>query len=157
MYKRQPVQFPSEVAQRIYNLILANQVALLTADGQLFYGDQDRIGAIPTVCVESGPTDRALAGVPQRTENVLRCFIIVYWGKVQDNQVDKLQGELCAENIVRFLDDNLQLEMDGDGGVVIHGYVTDIDPGYILRNERKTMMHAIRLTWTGKTKTMLGA
>jgi hypothetical protein len=152
-----PIQFPSEVAQRIYNILLADQLSLVGVDGQIMYGDQDKIAYTPTVCVESGPTDRALAAASQRTENVLRCFIIVYWGKVQDNQVDKLQGELCAENIVRFLDNNLQLELSGDGGVVIHGYVTDIDPGYILRNERRTMMHAIRLTWTGKTKTMLGA
>lgn len=152
-----PIQMPSEVAQRIYNILDANKVSLLTADGQLFYGDQDRIGVTPTLCVESGPTDRSLVGALNRTENRLICYIILYWGKVQDVQVDKLQGEQCAEAIVRLLDDNLQLELAGDGGVVIHGFVTDIDPGYILRNERRTLMHAIRLTWTGKTKTMLGA
>jgi len=152
-----PIQFPSELAQRIYNIILANKDALLTTDGMVCYGDQDKIPVTPTLCIESGPTGRSLAGVPNRTENQLVCYLILYWAKVQDMQTDKLQGEQCAEAIVRYLDDNLQLELGGDGGVVIHGFVSEINPGYILRNERKSLMHAVRLTWTGKTKTILGA
>lgn len=151
-------QFPSEVAQRIYDILNDNLVALLGPDAMIFYGDQRRVPVTPTVCVESGPTDRRLAGVPQRTENELECYILVYWAKVQDVQANKLESEQCAETLARFLDGNLNLERAGDGGIVIHGYVTRIDPGYSYRGgDRKDLYQTVRLTWNGKTKTMLGA
>jgi hypothetical protein len=154
-----PVQFPSEVARRIFDILDANKVALLTSDGMLLYGDQNRVPVTPTVCVESGPTGRVLAGIPRRTENNLVCYILLYWAKVQDNQTDKLQAEQCAEGIVRYIDANPTLELNGDGGVVIHGYITDIDPGYSLKGtgQSRSLYQAVRLTWTGKTKTILGA
>jgi hypothetical protein len=152
-----PAQFPSEQAQRILLLLQDNKVALLGTDAQILYGDQSRVGVTPTVCVESGPTVRALAGVPRRTENDLITYILIYWAKVQDNQLDKLQAEQCAEGIVRYLDTLPTLERSGDGGILIHGYVTGVEPGYSYKNQGKTLMHAVRLTWTGKTKTMLGA
>lgn len=148
-------QFPSEVAERIFNLLGDNSVALITADGQLLYGDQKRIGPTPTVCVEAGRTRRELGGVPRRTENDLVCFIIVYYAKVDTNQQTKIDSERVGENIVRYLDGLPTLERGGDGGIVIHGWVTEIDPGYSFK--QGTLYHAVRLTWTGKSKTMLGA
>src|SRR5690349_3605898 len=100
-------QMPSEVGQRIFDLLNDNSVALVTADGQILYGDQKRISVTPTVCVESGRTARSLQGVPQRTENSLRCYILVYYAKVESNQQTKLAAELCGEAIARYLDDNL--------------------------------------------------
>jgi hypothetical protein len=152
-----PAQFPSEVGQRLLLLLQDNRVTLLGVDSQILYGDQNRVGVTPTVCVESGATGRTLAGVPRRTENSLQVFVILYWAKVQDNQVDKLAAEQCAEGIVRYLDTLPTLERAGDGGIVIHGFVSDVDPGYSFKNQGRTLMHAVRLTWTGKTKTMLGA
>jgi hypothetical protein len=154
-----PIQFPSEAARRIYEILDANKVALLTADGMLCYGDQNRVPVTPTVCVESGPTVRALTGALHRTENSLTCYILLYWAKVQDNQTDKLEAEQCAEGIARYLDTLPSLELNGDGGVVIHGYITDIDPGYSIKGtgQQRNLYQAVRLTWTGKTKTMLGA
>lgn len=152
-----PAQFPSEVAQRIFALLQDNQATLLTADGQLLYGDQSKIGSTPTVCVEAGPTARTLGGVPNRTENNFTCYIIVYWAKVDSNQVTKLASEQCAESIARYLDQNLILQRSSDGGIVIHGFVSSIEPGYSFKNQGNTLMHSVRLTWTGKSKTILGA
>jgi len=152
-------QFPSPVAQRLYDLVNDNKTALLTADGQLLYGDQNRIATTPTLCVESGPTGRVLAGVGGngRTENNHTCWLILYYAKVDTNQDTKKESEQTAEAIAAYLDQNVRLERSGDGGIVIHGYVSNIEPGYRLRNEGKTLMHAVRLTWTGKSKTILGA
>ena len=156
-----PAQFPSEVARRIYLLIDDVKATYVKSPenvvGQVLYGDQNRVGVTPTVCVESGQTDRALAGVPRRTENDFECYIFLYWARVDDNQVAKLQSEQAAEAIARYLDSLPTLERAGDGGIVIHGWVSRIEPGYRYRNEGKNLMNAVRLTWTGKTKTMLGA
>lgn len=150
-------RFPSEVAQRIFLLLQDNQTSLLGVDGQLCYGDQNRIATTPTVCVEAGEMARPLGGVPMRTENMFACYILIYYAKVDSNQDTKLEAEQFAESIVAFLDDNLILERAADGGIVIHGHVTTIDPGYARRNQGSTLMHAVRLTWTGKSKTTLGA
>lgn len=150
-------QFPSEVGQRLLLLLQDAQETLFGTDAQIFYGDQNRIGITPTVCVEAGQTTRSLAGVPQRTENQLNAFIIIYWAKVDTNQETKLDSELCAESVARYLDDNLTLERNSDGGIVIQGYVTTIEPGYTYRNQGSSLYQTVRLTWTGKSKTMLGA
>lgn len=152
-----PAQFPSEVAQRILDLLKDAQVTLYGADSQILYGDQNRIGVTPTICVEAGATNRILQGVPSRTENNHVAFILIYWAKVDSNQVTKLDCEQAAEATARYLDDNLLLERAGDGGIVIHGYVTNIDPGYSFKDQGKNLYYSVRLTWTGKTKTMLGA
>jgi hypothetical protein len=152
-----PAQFPSEVAQRILALLEDAQVTLYGADSQILYGDQSRIGVTPTVCVEAGATTRTLAGVPSRTQNDHVTSILIYWAKVDSNQVTKLQSEQAGEATARYLDDNLTLERGGDGGIVIHGYVTSIEPGYRFRDKGQNLYHSVRLTWQGKTKTILGA
>jgi len=154
-----PAKFPSEVAQRILALLNDSAVTLFGNDYQVLYGDQSRIGITPTVCVEAGGTGRDLAGVPSRVENIHVCYIIIYWAKVDSNQQTKLDSERCGEAVVALLDQNLTLERNGDGGIVIHGFVTSIEPGYRARGQQNAsnLYYAVRLTWTGKTKTMLGA
>jgi len=151
-----PAQFPSQVAQRIKALLDVAQSDLLGDSSQIFYGDQNRFGVTPTVCIESGTVTRNLAGVPSRTENILTAYILLYWSKVDSNQQTKLDSEQCAEAIARYLDGNLTLELDGDGGIVIHGFVSTIEPGYSIKGQ-SGMYYSVRLTWTGKTKTILGA
>ena len=152
---------PSEVAQRILALLNDNKVALVTEDGQILYGDQKRIGTTPTLCVESGLTNRSLAGIGGRgrTENDLTCYILLYYAKVDTNQVTRLDSELCAEAVAYLLDQNVILEREGDGGIVIHGYVSAIEPGYSYKGgaQANNLYHSVRLTWTGKSKTILGA
>jgi hypothetical protein len=150
-----PVQMPSEVAQRVKAILDADSVALVTEDGMILYGDQKRVPVTPTVCVEAGQTVRELAGIPRRTENNLVCNILVYYAKVDTNQETKLASEQCGEQIAYHLDANPTLELNGDGGIVIHGWVREIDPGYSYKDG--TLYHAVRLVWVGKTKTMLGA
>jgi len=157
-----PAKFPSQIAQRILDILEANRSALVTsgwiADDpvSIMYGDQDKLPVTPMICVEAGPTQRELTGVPQRVTNNHEAYIIYYHSKVQDTQVTKLEAEEGAEAITQLLDGNLSLDLASDGGIVIHGYVTTVDPGYI-RKDEKTLLRSVRLTWRGKTKTMLGA
>jgi hypothetical protein len=152
-----PAKFPSEVAERIYQLLEAGKVTLYGPNGTVLYGDQDRLPTTPTICVEAGVTDRALAGAQGpngRVQNELNCDIIVYYAKVDSNQVTKRAAEQVAEATAQFLDANPRLELSSDGGIVIHGFVTRIDHGYA--RKQRTLMYGSRLTWVGKTKTMLG-
>ena len=152
-------QFPDEVAARIQELITDEADTLFGEDYQIFYGDQSRIGITPTICVESGVSVRRLGGIAThgRTENELTTYVIIYYGKVDSNQETKLASDQLGKTVAKYLDTNTTLERDGDGGIVIHGWVTEIDPGYISKDKGNTLYHAVRLTWTGKSKTILGA
>lgn len=154
-----PAQMPSEVANRIFDILNDNVVTLLTADGQLLYGDQNRIAVTPTACVEAGATTRVLAGVGGRgrTENNHTCYILVYYAKVDSNQQTKRDAEKVAEAFAYLLDQNPTLERNSDGGIVVHGFVSNIDPGYSYKDKGSSLYHAVRLTWTGTSKTILGA
>jgi hypothetical protein len=84
------------------------------------------------------------------------CYILVYYAKVQNTEANKLEGEVMAENTVKFLDDNLTLtDVNGLDPKVIHGWCTEIDPGYAVKDG--TLWHAVRITWQGMSKYQLGA
>jgi hypothetical protein len=145
------------IAQRIFALLDAAKTDLMNDNALVFYGDQNRVPVTPALCVESGETGRALGGVPNRVENTHTCYIILYHSPVDETQTSKLQSEQYAEAVTAFLDTNLTLDLDGDGGIVIHGFVRNIEPGYSYKNKGNTLMNSVRLTWQGTTKTILGA
>jgi hypothetical protein len=150
--------FPSEIGQRILSLLETEpaKTTLFGSGAMVFYGDQDKLPVTPTVCVETGTTSRPLAGVPAQVEANHTCYILIYYGKVQSTEVNKREGEVMAEAVVRFLDDNLQLrDSAGNDPMVIHGWCTEIDPGYAIKDG--TLWHAVRITWQGKSKYRLGA
>lgn len=153
-------KYPSEIGQRIFALLSDTTVkatVIGSAEASVFYGDQDRLPTTPTVCVETGNTARPLAGAPQAVQATHTCYILVYFGSVQSEQDNKLEAEQCSERIVAYLDDNLQLkDLAGLDPKVIHGWCTEIDPGYAVKNDR-TLTHAVRITWQGISKYQLGA
>jgi hypothetical protein len=155
-------KYPSEVAQRALAILVANKAALVTAGwlandpSSIMYGDQNKLPVTPMCCVESGPTDRALGGVPNRVTNDHEFYILYYHGKVQDTQLNKLQAEQGAEAIAALFDTKVQLQL-ADTDFVIHGFITNINPGYAYKDNGKSLVTAVRLTWNGKTKTILGA
>ncbi len=135
----------SVVATYIQDLLAETESLQLT---DVFYGDQELIPRTPAACVESGLYSRQYAGVPLRTENEIIVNILVYFAKIQDVQVTRLQCDQKAEDIMRVLHANVTM-----GGLVINGWVSSIEPGYSMRN--KVLMRSARITWTGKTKTMV--
>jgi hypothetical protein len=153
-------KFPSEVGQRLFDLlsdatVKANVIG--SAAATVAYGDQDKLPTTPTVCVETGNTTRPLSGVRMMVTASHTCYILVYHGKVQSIQVNKKEGELCAERIAAYLDANLELrDINNANPLVIHGWCTEIDPGYAIKNEG-TLTYAVRITWQGISKYQLGA
>jgi hypothetical protein len=120
----------SEVACALYlqDLLETNKVALGVRD--VFYGDQVRIPYSPAICVETGRKERALNGAPRRTEITLNVHLLVYHAPIEDGQVTRLQNDLLDEAIETLihLEDNRTL-----GGLVVHGMVVAIEPGYQIK------------------------
>lgn len=143
---------PTVVTQKIEDLLQLNKdiLGINGNDASVFYGDQTFIPTTPTICVESAPFDRELAGVggKGRTNNMFKVNIIAYVGLVDDAQITRKLCEELGERVMDVLHQDVSL-----GGLVTHGFVTSIQPGYSSRSDG--MMHAVRVVWQGQSKTMI--
>lgn len=148
--------YPSQVAQRIFDIIQGKKVTLLGAAGSLYYGDQNKLPTTPTVCVEAGTTDRDLKAAQFMVLNTHECYILVYHSKVQPIETNKKESEVIAEGIAKELDGNPTLiGPANEPGIVTNGFCSRIDPGYAVKDG--TLYKAVRIQWNGTTKTRLGA
>lgn len=152
---------PSDVGRRIYDLLntaSAKATLMGTSEASVFYGDQDKLPTTPTVCIETGNTNKPLSGIKQMVTATHTCYVLVYHSKVQDVQDNRYQAEQVGEAIAGFLDANLELKTPNGAGTdpkVIHGHCIDIDPGYAIKD--RTLYQAVRITWQGISKYQLGA
>lgn len=127
----------------------ANLASLgIREQGDVFYGDQMLIPRTPAVCVEAGPLNRELSGIggKGRTTNTITVFLLCYIARIQDMQLTRREADEFAEKIMDILHQDVTRS-----GLVVHGFVTGIEPGYATRGD--TNMRAARITWTGMTKT----
>lgn len=136
------------VTQAAFDLVNANKIALGLAD--VWYGEQLRIPDTPAVAIESGNVHRELAGVGAqgRVLNTFTIYIIGYLSKLEDNQITRKEVDELMEAVEAKFTADVTL-----GGVVIHGFVTDFEPGYTTR--QGDSYRVCRLTWQGITKTNL--
>lgn len=136
------------IVQAHVDLMNANKVALgLQA---VFYGDQKLIPSYPSVTVEGGPVSRELSGLggKGRTTNIIQVYYMIYNAKLADIQATRKAADQLAESIMDTIHTDMTL-----GGRVIHGFVKAIEPGYVTRGA--DLLFASRLTWEGKTKTLI--
>lgn len=116
----------------------------------MYFGDQNRIPRTPALCVDSGDYSRTLSGRggKGRTDNIFTVFTMFYLCKVADIQATKLSVEQLAETAMDILHADVTF-----GGLVIHGFVTKIEPGYSMR--QGVLFRTARMTWEGLTKTLI--
>ena len=116
----------------------------------IYYGDRQLIPATPAISVVPGPYTRALSGMggKGRTDNNIRIFFLCYIARVDNSQELAKDVDLFGEVLMDILHEDITLD-----GLVIHGFVTAIEPGYATRSG--TYMHACRVTWEGLTKTFI--
>lgn len=115
------------------------------------YGDQTLIPRTPFVCVETGPMRSELAGVSYMMQNDHTVYLMVYHINLQDPPGEQKTREECdqmAYDIRTLLHTDKQM-----GGLVIHGHVTNLDPGYATRSNK--LLKMTRITWSGLTKKMI--
>ena len=137
----------SVMCDRLFTLLDNNKAALGLAD--LFYGDQSKIPRTPTLCLEPDIKQRTLAGVPRRSENTLRAYLLIYVSKVQDVQSNSRDVLVFAETVEALLHVEPTL-----GGLLVHSFCPAIEPGY--RTRDNTQFRACRITFEGINKSILG-
>lgn len=136
----------SDCSKAIYDLLVANAIPLGIED--VWDGDQALLPHTPAACVESGPLNKELIGMPSYTENTLTVYIMLYHSALKDQQATTREAILYAESIMSLLHVDLSL-----GGLVIHGYVRAIEPGYA--DKGRSWYRSVRITWTGVSRTQL--
>jgi hypothetical protein len=75
-------------------------------------------------------------------------YVMVYHSTLQDQQKTTREALVIAEGIMDLLHTDLQF-----GGLVVHGWVTAVEPGYA--DKRGAWYRTVRLTWEGLTRTHL--
>jgi len=134
------------VAKYLENLITTAKAGLNVSD--VYYGDQEKIPRVPTVCVDTGSKRRELNGAPRRLMVDMELYVIVYTGAVASLSANREQDDLIAEAVETLI--HLDATM---GGLVIDSLVSDIEYGYALRNN--SLFRTARLTVTARDQVQL--
>jgi hypothetical protein len=138
------------VAVALRDLIRANKGDLGIEEA--YYGNHAMVPKSPTVVLRPGRKTRALKGVSfpgGRTENQLVVLVDVMSAEVLNSEEEsRLALDTLAENVEKLFYVDVTL-----GGLVIHGFVDDWDPGEIFINRSK--WRTVRMTYTAKTLTYL--
>ena len=115
---------------------------------QVMYGDQDKIPVVPFVCVEPSNKRREFNGAPRRTRIDFELYVLVYYGMVQDTQLNRAEVERLAEVVETRLHHALTCD-----GLVINSLVASVESG--AANKGGALMRATRLTFTAQSQVLL--
>jgi hypothetical protein len=138
------------IANYIYTKIKlpANMTSLGLSS--VWYGDQELLPVTPAVCVSPGPKQREFQGATFRTLNTIETYALVYYGKIQDIQVNLHSATTLADSIETLIHSDLTL-----GGNVIAVLCTQNEPGVI--NKAGVWVMGARLTFQSTSKTTFPA
>lgn len=138
------------VAEFIFDLIEDNKVALEI--DTVLYGNHTMLPTAACAVVTAGGKRRQLAGVSApggRTENDLIVIIQLHWSKVGDEATERRKCDQLAKGLEEKIHEDTTL-----GGIIIHGYVTEVDRGDT-QIANSSMFRSVIMTFIGKTKTYL--
>lgn len=138
------------VALYIFNLITTNMVALQLND--VLYGNHNNIPSASAAVVTSGGKLRSVVGVQApggRSENQLVVQIALHWSKVGDEATERQAADDRATALEQLLHEDTTM-----GGLVIHGFVEDVNRGES-QMANNSMFRSVVMTWRGKTRTAI--
>ena len=113
-----------------------------------FYGDQTQLPKTPAVCVSPGNKQREFQGASLMTANTFETYVFVYYGKVQDVQLNLHSAQTLADAIEPVVQADITL-----GGIVTWTICTQNEPGMI--NKAGSLMMGNRMTFQSWSKTRL--
>lgn len=134
------------VANTILQIIQAQMGPLEIA--VCYYGDQTILDKTPAVCVSPGNKTREWQGASFTTMNHFETYVYVYYGKIQDAQVNLHSAQTLADAIEPVVQQDVTL-----GGIVIGTLCVQNEPGMI--NKQGSLMMGNRMTFQSFSKTRL--
>lgn len=139
----------SVVTQYIVDLLRENWYGVTATDKDIYYGDEPKYPRYPSVAVEAGPHLSPLTQTGLQMQHEFTIYILIIHAPITDQQTAKKDTDQRAEAVRDILHTDRRL-----GGLVIHGHVGEIEPGFVTRGGEKLV--ASRLTWTGISKSTIG-
>lgn len=147
-------QYTTVLALAIFDKIILNKDNL--GFDEVLFGDQSLIQSASVCVITAGPKITQLAGVSGPGGRVMRnmtVFINVYRQVIVDSlnsqagseAEERLAVEQTAEAVENLIHQDVTV-----GGLIIHGFVVQMDPGDTLYPN--SMFRTVRLTFIGKTK-----
>lgn len=131
-------------------------LVVLTPDN-VWYGDQNKLPAVPALCIEPSSRPRTLEGVSYRTNNDFQVYFMWYHADVtQSNQNTRQQVQQLSEAGEALIHKDPQCNLDtggGPGGLLIHCFCQLNESGYTYRSN--TLYRTNRVTFSGYSKTAL--
>lgn len=150
------------VSDRLYTLLVAAKATLSYVGiprtvtlQDVWFGDDDTTPTTPCLIVEPGLVRVPLAGVPSQVESSIGVELLLYHSTLNVTRADSRREAIGLAEVIRtWLHQNhLNLQNAFGDRIVIHGWVTTLEPGYAYK--KGTLYHAVQMTWTGITKTRL--
>lgn len=140
------------LAIAIRDLIKVGGINLGIKPNNVRYGNHLMNPESPTVVIRPGRKRRTLRGVANpggRTENQIYVLIDVMSADVLPGEEEaRIAIDTLAEDVEKLLYVDVTI-----GGLVIHGFVEDMDPGEILINNSR--WRTVRMFYVGKSLTYL--
>jgi hypothetical protein len=121
----------------------------------VFYGDQERIPAVPCIAVEPVTKSRTWPPKPNfRTENTFEIDILIYHsGADKTSETVKYEVDVLGELVEEYINSFPTMPDASGNELIIHGYVLTNEPGYYRR--MGSLYHGTRLQWRGINQTQL--
>ena len=135
-----------DVTDYLKDLMEAHKADLGLED--VWYGDQNKLPRTPCVCIEPGSKTRTLTGAQRNTEPTFEVYLIFYFGKIQDEQVNRRDCDLLAEAAEALIHAQRTF-----GDTVVHSMVTSIESGYSQKDS--TIVMSSRMTVTAYSRKLL--
>lgn len=137
-----------EVCDYMLDKMLDNKANLGLADA--FFGDQNTIPTTPIVCIEPQMKTNILneSAAARKIDIEFRLFFLVYHSLIASPQENRRGADALAEAIETVVHSDRAL-----GGLVIHGYCTDVESGYTTKGS--TLVRSNRISYFAKSQSIL--
>jgi hypothetical protein len=138
------------VANYLLNMITVGASALgVDPTKGVWYGDQTLLPTTPLLCVIPGPEAAVPQGAGGRPmQMTFTTFVMVYYGKVQDQQLNIHASLTLANAVKRLVHTDPFL-----GGNVINCYCSAVDPGIAAKGG--ALIDATRMAFQSRSKVVL--
>lgn len=149
------------ISDRLYTVINAAKATLSYVGTRtvtlqdVWYGDDDTAPTTPCLVVEPGILRSPLAGVPSQVQNSIDVELLLYHATLNVSKAESRRETIGLAQVIRnWLHQNhLNLQNATGDRIVVHGWVTTLEPGYAYK--AGTLHNAVQMTWTGISKTRL--
>lgn len=142
----------SVITQAIVDLLETNHVPQDVR--AVYYSDQARIPEVPAAAVMSGNRGRNFNQTGQQYEMAISTYIMVYHGTVGDLQILTKDTEELLETLEATLNAARKLPDSNGDARIIHGLVSNVEPGFAERGKALFVVH--RMTHTAISRHQVG-